>query len=209
MIRVFGVPHFPTAGNYSAKIILKEKPEVVCVELHQSVLEDLIRVVKKKPAERTREERRFYRAERGDGIVAIIELAWRVGAEVYGLEPKKGYDIYRSDYKTGLEGKFWRFLEKLWKAIAGYSDRKGERDPDWCQRSPWAPRIEDVRRWIWKHECYPAYERVSLQRERAYASRLIHLERERGKKAKIFFFVGYGHKWNTLKEINRKRTVVS
>ena len=199
MIKVFGIPHDPTASNYSAKIILNARPSVVCVELHPSVLDDLIAVMKL--TTRTPEEEEFYRAEAGDGIVAIIESAWKVGAEIYGLEPEKGYTIYKSDYKTGIEGKFWNFVEKSWGVVAGYIDRKGESNPDMYQSSFWAPKIEDIRRWIWKHQCFPAYKRVSLDREKAYASRLIALQAQKGEEMKIFFFVGGGHKWNTLKEI--------
>jgi len=71
MIKVFGIPHDLTASDYSTKIILNERPKVVCVELHQSVVDDLIGVMKL--ATRTSEEEEFYRAEAGDGIVAIIE----------------------------------------------------------------------------------------------------------------------------------------
>lgn len=76
MIKVFGIPHDPTASDYSAKIIIDERPKDVCVELHQSVVDDLMRVMKL--ATRTTEEEDFYRAEAGDGIVAIIESTWKI-----------------------------------------------------------------------------------------------------------------------------------
>jgi len=196
-------PHFPTASDYSAGIILFEKPQVVCVELHQSVVEDFMRVMKLPT--RTPEEEKFYKAEEGDGVVAMMEAAWEVGAEIYGIEPKRGYDVHESDYKTGLEGKFWKFLEKSWGKIHHHLfDKKAEKNPETIQTSFWTPKMEAARRWIWKHECFPAYRRVSLEREEFYASRLVELEKERGEDTKIFFFVNYGHKWNTLKEVQAR-----
>lgn len=203
MIKVFGIPHFATASEYSANLILAEKPDIVCVEMHQENLETLIQLMSKtKPSP---DEEKHICSAAGDGLVAIIEASWNVGADIHGIEPKKGYDIHKSDYKTGLEGKFWDFVEKSWGRIAAYFDKKGEANPSMYQTSFWASKIEAVRRWIWKHQCFPAYKRVSLERERAYASRLVELERERGEDTKILFFVGGGHKWNTIEEIAKTK----
>jgi len=98
-------------------------------------------------------------------------------------------------------------MEKSWGIVAGYIDRRGDNNQDIYQSSFWASKIEDVRRWIWKHQCFPAYKRVSLEREEAYASRLVALEDQKGDNAKIYFFVGGGHRWNTLKEVDRIKAI--
>lgn len=157
-------------------------------------------------SDRTPEEDEYVDLMAGDGLVAIVESCWEIGAEILGLEPEKGYTIYKTDYKGGLGGGLWKALEKLWGIMAGYYDKKGDENPDVYQSSFWAPRVEGIRRWIWEHECFPAYKRVSLDREEAYATRLVTLERQRGEAVRIFFFVGAGHKWNTLKEIDNRRT---
>lgn len=38
-IKVIGIPHHPSAGNYSAKLVRIERTNIVCVEMHQENLE--------------------------------------------------------------------------------------------------------------------------------------------------------------------------
>ena len=168
------------------------------------MLGNLIKLLEKDS--RTEEENETIRLETGDGIVAAIESSQQIGSSVVGLEPEKGYTISTSDWEPGCMGVLLKGFDKWWETnLYNKCHRKGELDPSIYQSSFILPVVERIQRWIWKKAWYPAYKTASLDREQAYAQRLIKLEQEKSVKInrppRIYFFIGAGHKWNTEKLI--------
>ncbi len=208
MIRIIGIPHHRNADKYVRELVGRDRPDVVGVERHEDVLGDLSKLLERGP--RTDEEERTIRVEAGDGIVAAVESSKATGSVIVGLEPSRGYDISVSDRKPGYLGRLWKGFDRCWQEnIYSKCHRKGELDPSIYQSSRVLPVVEGVQRWIWKNAWYRAYKTASVDREEAYAHRLIQLDQEKsvqlGRPARINFFVGAGHKWNTERLIRKLR----
>ena len=209
MIKVFGIPHHPNAARYVEQIILRDTPDIVGVERHQEVLEDLIHLLESGPE--TDEERRTVKLEAGDGIVAAVESAKRTGARLVGLEPERGYNMPRSEIRGDLWGKLWKGFETRFSDTVGARmARMGELNPSAYQSSHAMAIKEHLARWVWRRYWYPGYVTAALHREEAYAKTLVRLEQEErtrlGRDPKLYFFVGGGHKWNTEKLVRKERS---